>query len=189
MMRSKATLLAALAVGAALGGCVTTTPSESTAQAIDDSTITANVKAALVQDPLTRARNISVNTLRGTVELSGFVDSPSERHEAGDIARRVAGVRSVENQLQVNGVSGPVVGSAAVGSAVDDRTLTANVRAALASSPETATPQIKVSTADGVVQLAGFVDSNVQRDAATRIASAVPGVRAVDNDLRLAPRG
>ncbi|HTT00543.1 MAG TPA: BON domain-containing protein [Steroidobacteraceae bacterium] len=184
MIKSRAMLVAALAAGTILGGCVTTQPSESNAQAIDDSTITANVKSALIQDPSTRARNISVNTLRGTVELSGFVDSTAERHEAANIASRVAGVRSVENQLQINGETR----TTAVGT-FDDQTITSNVRAALAANPETATPRIKVSTADGVVQLAGFVDSNEQRATATRVASTVPGVRSVDNDLRLTPQG
>jgi hyperosmotically inducible periplasmic protein len=178
-----------LPLAAILAGCEATPPYyQSNARAIDDATITANVKAALVQDPVTRSRNISVNTLNGTVELSGFVDSGAERHEAERAAGAVAGVRFVQNQLQINGaaVTQPYPGySGVVASATDDRTINSQVRAALDSNPVTATPQIKVSTSDGVVQLAGFVDSNEQRDTAGGIARSVPGVRRVDNDLHL----
>jgi hyperosmotically inducible periplasmic protein len=175
---------AALVVAATLAGCETRPPySESNAAAIDDATITANVKSALVQDPVTRARNISVNTIHGTVELSGFVDSRAERDEAARVAGSVAGVGSVDDELQVNagGPGGPVVGST-----FDDRTISSNVRAALDANPETRSSRIKVSTSNGVVQLAGFVDSNEQRAAAGSIARSVEGVRSVDNDLRLA---
>jgi hyperosmotically inducible periplasmic protein len=175
-------LLAAALAAAGLAGCVTTPYGAATGQGVDDATITANVKAALVQDPVTRARNISVNTFEGTVELSGFVDNGAERHEALQVASGVPGVRSVQDQLRVN-TEAPV----AVGAAIDDRTLSEEVRSALAANPETATPRIKVSTAGGVVQLAGFVDSNEQRAAAGSIAGSVQGVRGVDNDLRLTP--
>ena len=173
---------ATLLVTATLVGCETTAPYESNAQAIDDSTITANVKATLVQDPATRSRNISVNTIHGTVELTGFVDSRTELDDATRDAGNVSGVRSVNNELQINSGGGPVVGSVP-----DDRTISEEVRSALASSPETDSSRIKVTTADGVVQLAGFVDSNEQRIAAANVASSVGGVRRVDNDLRLNP--
>jgi hyperosmotically inducible periplasmic protein len=169
---------------AALAGCETAPPYESNAQAIDDSTITANVKAALVQDPATRSRNISVNTIHGTVELTGFVDSRSERDEAARDAGSIGGVRSVDDELQINsgGAGGPIVGSVP-----DDRTISDEVRSALASNPETQSSRIKVTTSEGVVQLAGFVDSNNERISAGNVAGSVQGVRRVDNDLRLNP--
>jgi hyperosmotically inducible periplasmic protein len=182
-MRTHAGIALAAAIAAAsLVGCEVTPPySESNAQAVDDSTITANVKAALVQDPVTRSRNISVNTIHGTVELTGFVDSRAERHEASRVAGSVAGVQSVDDELQVNS-GGPVVSGIA-----DDHTISSEVRSALASNPETESARIEVSTSNGVVQLAGFVDSNDQRAAAGNVASSVQGVRRVDNDLRLNP--
>ena len=176
---------AALVVAATLAACETRPPyEEGNAAAIDDATITANVKSALVQDPVTRARNISVNTLHGTVELSGFVDSRAERDEAARVASSVAGVGSVEDELQVN--SGGPGGGPVVGGRIDDRTISYNVQAALDSNPETRGSRITVTTLNGVVQLAGFVGSNEQRAAAGSIAGSVPGVRSVDNDLRLA---
>lgn len=175
----------ALVVAATLAGCETRPAYESNAAAVDDATITANVKSALVQDPETRASNISVNTIHGRVELTGFVRTPGEGIEAARVAGGVPGVGSVNNELQVNG-GGPV-GGPVVGSTLDDRTISENVRAALNSNPATQTPRIKVTTSNGVVQLAGFVDSNEQRETAGNIAGSVQGVRGVDNDLRLNP--
>jgi hyperosmotically inducible periplasmic protein len=173
--------VAALLAAATLVGCETRPPYASNAEAVDDATITANVKSVLVQDPETRASNISVNTIHGRVELTGFVNSRDERDEAAHDAGDVAGVRTVDNELQING-GGPVVGRA-----TDDRTISDEVRSALASNPETESSRIEVTTSDGVVQLAGFVNSRDQRVAAGNVASSVQGVRRVDNDLRLNP--
>lgn len=180
-MRAKTAIVAmAILAAAGLGGCASTA-TESNDQAIADSTITANVKAALVQDPETRAANIMVNTLDGTVELTGFVNTRAQRHDAVEVARNVAGVHRVRDELQVSG-AGEVVGAAD-----SDADITQRVESALQSNPDTESAAIKVSTSDGVVQLAGFVNSNQQRDAAGDTASSVQGVRHLDNDLRLNP--
>jgi hyperosmotically inducible periplasmic protein len=178
--RSFTWVAAALAATAIIAGCESDRY-EANRQAVDDATITADVKAALVQDPETRSSNISVNTLHGTVELSGFVDTRGQRDEASRVADNVAGVRSVQNQLQINNQTD------VVGTARSDGAITRNVQDALASNPTTQNANIKVSTDHAVVQLAGFVDSRAQRDAAGNIAGSVQGVRSVDNDLRLAP--
>jgi hyperosmotically inducible protein len=185
MRTSKATIWVSgvMAATALLAGCATEPyDSNSNREAVDDSTIAANVKAALVQDPTTRASNISVNTIHGVVELTGFVDTPDQRHEAARVAGNIAGVRSVDNELHINGPNGspPVVGSG-----YSDGAVTANVQAALASDPNTQGAPIKVSTYRGVVQLAGFVNSNAVRDEAGNVAGNVQGVRSVDNDLRV----
>lgn len=185
--RASIWLSGAVAATALLAGCVSDRDhydSDANAQAVDDSTIAANVKAALVQDPTTRASNISVNTMHGVVELTGFVDTPDQRHEAARVARNVAGVRSVDDQLHVNG---PYGSPAVVGSAMSDDAISARVQSALASDPAMQGTQVKVSTDRGVVQLAGFVGSNAMRDEAGNVAGSVQGVRQVDNDLRLSP--
>ncbi|HEY3347346.1 MAG TPA: BON domain-containing protein [Nitrospirota bacterium] len=68
---------------------------------IEDSVITAKVKAELVADKTTKARDISVETNKGIVSLSGTVDSPHEAERALDIARDVKGVIEVRNKLTV----------------------------------------------------------------------------------------
>ncbi|WP_229518389.1 BON domain-containing protein [Massilia sp. PAMC28688] len=69
--------------------------------AISDTAISARVKAALAADPDVKARDVQVETFRGTVQLSGFVDSPDNIRRALDVARGVDGVREVRNALIV----------------------------------------------------------------------------------------
>jgi hyperosmotically inducible periplasmic protein len=172
---------AALAASALIAGCETTSSYDSNRAAVDDATLSANVKAALVQDPVTRASNISVNTMHGVVELSGFVETPGQRHDAARVASNVSGVRSVNNELQITNPN------EVVGTAMSDDAVSARVAAALSSDPTTQGAPIKVSSYRGVVQLAGFVSSNAQRDAAASVAGSVQGVRTIDNDLRVVP--
>lgn len=68
---------------------------------IDDTVVTAKVKAALVGDPVTKAREIGVTTLHGVVQLSGFVDTEAERTQATVVAKGVGGVREVRNDLAI----------------------------------------------------------------------------------------
>ena len=68
---------------------------------VDDATVTAKVKAALVEHPATKAHQINVATSDGVVQLSGFVDSAAAKAAAGDVARSVGGVKSVRNELDV----------------------------------------------------------------------------------------
>lgn len=68
---------------------------------IDDSVITGKVKTALIADSTTKAHQIEVETYRGTVQLSGFVDSAEQRRRAVEIARSVEGVRHVKNSLEL----------------------------------------------------------------------------------------
>ena len=70
---------------------------------VDDSAITAKVKAALIGDPATKAHQINVETFQGTVQLSGFVDSANARARALEVARNVDGVKAVKDGLEVRG--------------------------------------------------------------------------------------
>ena len=66
---------------------------------IDDSVITGKVKAALIADPTTKAHQIEVETFKGTVQLSGWVDTDTARERATEVARNIEGVRDVKNSL------------------------------------------------------------------------------------------
>jgi osmotically-inducible protein OsmY len=90
-----------IAVIVALAGCAGTRTKESTGEYVDDSAITAKVKADLVADPVTKARQIGVETFKGVVQLSGFVDNGQEKEKATEIARKVKGVRGVRNDIVV----------------------------------------------------------------------------------------
>jgi osmotically-inducible protein OsmY len=81
--------------------CAGTDTRSSTGEYIDDSVITAKVKTALLNSPAVSGLAIDVETFRGEVQLSGFVDKKEEREEAGKVAKTVPGVRSVKNDIRV----------------------------------------------------------------------------------------
>jgi len=90
-----------LATGLVLIGCAGTQTKESTGEMIDNSAITAKVKAALVDDPSVSAMQIKVNTFKGVVQLSGFVDTAQQKERAQKIAEGIDGVKEVKNDLVV----------------------------------------------------------------------------------------
>ncbi len=81
--------------------CASTRTQESTGEYVDDSVITTKVKALLAEDDFLKSFQISVETFKGTVQLSGFVNSRQAVDKAGQIARSVKGVKSVKNNLIV----------------------------------------------------------------------------------------
>lgn len=92
-------ITAALAI--LLTGCAGSQTQASTGEYIDDTVITTKVKAALAKSPDTDALDIQVETFKGTVQLSGFVDGEDERIAATRIAADVNGVNRVENRLSL----------------------------------------------------------------------------------------
>ena len=81
--------------------CASTPKQESTGEYVDDSVITTKVKSLLAADDFLKSFQISVETFKGTVQLSGFVASQQAVDKAGEIARSVKGVTSVKNDLVV----------------------------------------------------------------------------------------
>jgi osmotically-inducible protein OsmY len=81
--------------------CSSTRTHESTGEYVDDSVITTKVKALLAEDDFLKSFQISVETYKGIVQLSGFVNSQQAVNKAGQIARSVQGVKSVKNNLNV----------------------------------------------------------------------------------------
>ena len=111
---TRALLVAAVLGSTAIAGCASTagqqspeagqTPAagqQTAGEAVDDSVVTAKVKAKLVDDPVTKAYEINVETFKGTVQLSGSVDSEEARSRATQLAKDVGGVKGVKNSLQV----------------------------------------------------------------------------------------
>ena len=84
---------------AGLAGCANS--GEKSGTYVDDSWITSKVKSEMVADKSVKARDISVNTNKGVVTLSGTADSWDESNKAAEIARRVKGVTMVENDIRV----------------------------------------------------------------------------------------
>jgi hyperosmotically inducible protein len=82
-------------------GCASTSQQEGTGQYIDDTVITTKVKAAIFDDPTTKASEINVETYKGVVQLSGFVISQDAANRAIELARGVKGVKSVKNDMRL----------------------------------------------------------------------------------------
>ena len=85
----------------ALMACASTRTHESAGEYVDDSVITTKIKSQLAGDDFFKSFQISVETYKGTVQLSGFVDSQAAIDKAGQIAKGVQGVKSVKNNLLV----------------------------------------------------------------------------------------
>ncbi len=86
---------------AALMACASTSKQSSTGEYVDDSVITTKVKSLLAEDDFLKSFQISVETYKGTVQLSGFVNSRQAVDKANQIAYSVKGVKSVKNDLIV----------------------------------------------------------------------------------------
>ena len=86
---------------AAAWGCGSTAKTEGTGEYVDDSVITAKVKTAIFNDPTLKVNEINVETFKGVVQLSGFVNSQADINKAVQVARGVAGVKSVKNDMRL----------------------------------------------------------------------------------------
>ena len=146
---------------------------------MDDSTITAKVKAALVDHESIKSTDISVKTDQKVVTLSGFVESQAQAEEAVKVAKGVEGVTSVSDKLHVRDSK-----ETSVKGYAGDTAITSEVKAKLLADDIVPSRKVKVETTDGVVQLSGTVDSQAQSERAESIAKAIDGVKSVKNDLK-----
>ena len=85
----------------ALPACSSTPNRESVGERVDDSMITTKVKAKFAADKVVSARAISVETFKGTVQLSGFADNQREIDQAAQLAYSVNGVTAVKNDIRL----------------------------------------------------------------------------------------
>jgi len=84
-----------------VAGCAATQKQEGTGEYVDDSVITAKVKAAILEESTLKVAEINVETFKGSVQLSGFVSSQVAANKAVDVARAVRGVKSVKNDMRI----------------------------------------------------------------------------------------
>jgi osmotically-inducible protein OsmY len=90
-----------------LAACSATPTKESTGQYVDNSVLTAKVKTAIFNDPSLKTLEITVETFKGEVQLSGFVSSVDQANRAVAVAKGVPGVTSVKNDMRVKGSNNP----------------------------------------------------------------------------------
>jgi hyperosmotically inducible protein len=99
LKRISAFLIAALLISAA--GCATQSEPQSPGAYMGDSWITTKVKTAILNEPSLKVMQINVETYKGAVQLSGFVDSPASKAKAVEVARAVEGVTSVKDDMRL----------------------------------------------------------------------------------------
>ncbi len=169
-------------VAAAMGLALAASPAY--ASSVDDATLTAKVKTALMTDSKAPAMNVNVETRNGVVQLNGYVGTDAERKAAEQRARKVEGVKKVENHLEVRKDTRTASG------AVSDTTLAMKVKTALAADKQVPANDVVVEVHDGTVQLGGFVPTASARARAAEVARQVDGVKHVDNrvDVRSTDR-
>lgn len=143
---------------------------------IDDSAITTKVKSALLADAEVKALDIKVETNKGEVQLSGFVETQAQIDRAVSVAKGVEGVKNVDNKMSLKIPT-------TVGEKIDDGIITTKVKGALVAESGIDSGDIAVVTRDGVVQLSGFVKDQAQIDRAVQVARSAEGVKDVMNEL------
>lgn len=155
-------------------------------EAMDDASITAAVRSKLLWSKYTSAMTTGVSTKAGKVTLKGAADSTAARDFARSLALNTPGVRSVDNQLTVDGAK-PVVNETtkastqSAGTDVADSWITTKVKSTYGFSSNVNGSDIDVSTNSGIVTLTGKVDSGAERALAIELAQNVRGVKSVQS--------
>lgn len=86
---------------ASLLGCASTATQEGTGEYLDSTVITTKVKAAIFNEPTLKSFEINVETFKGVVQLSGFVNSQADIDKAVEIVQQIKGVKSVKNDMKL----------------------------------------------------------------------------------------
>ena len=86
---------------ALLLGCASTSKQEGTGEYFDDTVVTTKVKAVILNEPSLKSAEINVETFKGVVQLSGFVNSQADINKAVEVVSKVGGVKSVKNDMRV----------------------------------------------------------------------------------------
>ena len=154
-----------------------------------DPGITATVKSKLAADDQVKAYAINVDTADNVVTLTGTVDTATAKSRAVELATNTAGVSRVIDHITLGGATSaapPAVPDAAQAT-LSDPALTGAINTALLGDGLVRGLKIDVDTRDAVVTLTGDVRSQAERDRALQIARDTPGVKNVQDRLRVTP--
>ena len=147
---------------------------------VDDATVNASVKAALLEKKDVPSGGIVVETYKGVVLLSGFVETQAEKDAAGKAAAGVSGAKKVHNAIAVHA-------GTSMGTKLDDTVITGKVKAALMDDADVKSGQINVETRAGIVSLGGFVTGEKMQKRAMELAKGVSGVKSVVDAMYVKP--
>ncbi len=147
------------------------------ARELSDSWLTLKTKLALLADDRVSSSDVHVTTHQGVIVLDGNVSSENARHAAGELAAKIEGADRVENRL--------VVDARLVQKVLEreDSQIVKDVERRLKKNPDLKKADIEVSADKGFVTLTGEAPSLATSVQASEVASRVPGVRAVRNEL------
>lgn len=157
--------------GGAYEGYKVATDPRSVGTQVDDAIITTKIKAKLIEDPITKARKIDVDTVNGVVTLTGLVESEEEIKRAISIASSTEGVKKVVNNLKI--------GKRGIKEYMSDKEITLKIKTKFLTDPVIKAFSIDVDTVNGVVTLTGIVDREEQKKRAVELAKSVEGVKQV----------
>jgi hyperosmotically inducible periplasmic protein len=172
------TLCTALVIGGALlTGSANALGKAEEKTPMTDTWLTAKTKIALFADARVKGSEINVETAQGAVMIRGKVDSKAAKAAAEGIAKRIDGVKSVKNELQV------VAPAKREATDNKDEAITARVKEQIAKESSLMHAGIRAQTNAGVVSLSGEVQDLMTSAQASSTAWQVPGVKSVKNDL------
>jgi len=180
MMRKN---LIALAAGACLAVAMPLAHAEkTTGEHVDDSTLTASTKAALVEAKGVSAGSINIEVYKGMVQLGGFVDTQAEKDAA------IAAAKTVEGHTKVIDAMAVVAGGRSMGETMDDTTAQTRLKADLAEKMGVEkAAAINTDVRRGEALLTGWVAKQEYKDEAGTIAKNIKGVTKVHNLLSVKP--
>ena len=139
-----------------------------------DARINLEVKLALIADSRTSGFATDVDTRNGTVTLSGKVDTDQAKTAADEVAKKISGVKSVDNQLQV------VPDAKRKEVDANDEKITDAIEKAMGTDPNLTDVGLSANSNNGVITLDGTVETREQLLKAAEAIRKVPGVRSVD---------
>ncbi|MBT0721310.1 BON domain-containing protein [Rosenbergiella collisarenosi] len=147
---------------------------------LDDTTVTANVKAAILDDKKTQVSSLSVNTDHGKVTVSGFVSSLEEKTRLQRLSENIPGVRQLDNQLRVRHAKGSSVRVYA-----SDVATTSEAIMRLLIDKQITTRHLHVTTRHGEVFLTGSIPTQLEKQQAGKLVQGISGVQKVKNELKV----
>jgi osmotically-inducible protein OsmY len=185
-----ASLGASISRAAEASGAAPEAHSYEATEVITDAWLDGKLEASLLFNEDLNPFDIDTEVRQGVAYLTGAVESGIDKDLAGQIARSIDGVNSVENNLVVDKAQAAEGSNSTEGKEratfkqnVLNATLTARVKSQLLLNSDTSGLAIEVDTTDGVVRLSGTVASEQQREQAAEIARSTDGTRSVKNEL------
>ena len=160
-------LIIASGIGCAAGVYKVATDQRTTGTQLDDATISARVKTALIGDSLVSANSVDVDTLDGIVFLTGVVGSKEESDRAVAVSKNIINVKNVKNKLSI--------GKKTSGQVVDDYFTAAKIKSKLLIEPGIRFLNIDVDVNMGIVSLNGIVNTRAEKELIYSIASSTAG--------------